>query len=255
MTASSQIGSRIVIGTSGWTYPHWRAPVYQGAPQSRWLERYAAEFPTVELNATFYRLPRPVTVERWAQRAPEHFLFAVKVSRYLTHVRRLRDIGEGVDRLRTLLAPLAAADRLGPWLWQLPPGFARDDARLREALAVLPPGRHAFEFRDPSWFCPPVLRLLERAGACLVIGDTPTRPFQTLDATTDWRYLRFHHGTHGRRGNYASRELATWAGRIDRWARDGDVYAYFNNDWEAFAIRNARELQRRVAGGARTVAA
>jgi uncharacterized protein YecE (DUF72 family) len=251
----ARVGSEVLIGTSGWTYPHWRVPVYHGAPQSRWLELYAAEFPTVEVNATFYRLPRPSVVERWAERVPEGFVFAVKTSRYLTHIRRLEDIGEGVERLRRLLVPLAAAGRLGPWLWQLPPGFTRDDARLRAALAALPPGRHAFEFRDASWFCPAVLRLLERAGACLVIGDAPTRPYQTLDATTDWRYLRLHHGTHGRRGNYAPRELATWAERIVHGARDGDVYAYFNNDWEAFAVRNARDLQRRVAAGGRTVAA
>jgi len=255
MTASPHIAPQILIGTSGWTYPHWREPVYERAPQSTWLERYAAEFPTVEVNATFYRLPRPVTVERWAERVPEGFVFAVKASRYLTHVRRLEDIGEGVERFRRLLTPLATAGRLGPWLWQLPPGFTRDDARLRAALEALPPGRHAVEFRDASWFCPPVLRLLERAGVCLVTGDTPARPYQTLDATTDWRYLRFHHGTHGRRGNYAQRELETWAGRIERWVRDGDVYAYFNNDWEAFAIRNARDLQRRVAAGARTAVA
>jgi uncharacterized protein YecE (DUF72 family) len=255
MSPSPRIGAEILIGTSGFTYAHWRAPVYRNAPQSRWLELYAAEFPTVEINATFYRLPRPAVVEHWAQRVPDGFVFAIKVSRYLTHIRRLENVADGVERLRRLLAPLAAAGRLGPWLWQLPPGFTRDDKRLETTLALLPPGRHAFEFRDPSWFCPPVLRLLERAGACLVIGDAPTRPYQTLDATTDWRYLRFHHGAHGRRGNYAERELATWAERIDGWARDGDVYAYFNNDWEAFAVRNARDLRRRVAARGRAVAA
>src|SRR5206468_6315062 len=111
----------------------------------------------------------------WAQRVPDGFVFTVKTSRYLTHVRRLDDIHEGVERLSRLLVPLAEAGRLGPWLWQLPPGFTRDDARLRLTLDLLPPGRHAFEFRHASWFCPPVLRLLERAGACLVIGDAPTR--------------------------------------------------------------------------------
>jgi uncharacterized protein YecE (DUF72 family) len=237
---------RILVGTSGWAYDHWRRPVYGGAPQRRWLELYAAEFPTVEVNATFYRLPRESMVRGWAERAPRGFVFAVKVSRYLTHVRRLGDVAAGLQRLETLISPLAEASVLGPLLWQLPPGFARDDVRLSATLDRLPPGRHAFEFRHPSWFCPAVFALLERAGAALVIGDAPQRPYQTLDATTDWRYIRFHHGTRGRRGNYSPSELEAWAARIDGWGAQGDVYVYFNNDWEAFAVRNARDLRRRL---------
>jgi uncharacterized protein YecE (DUF72 family) len=235
-----------LVGTSGWSYRHWRDPVYHGAPPSRWLAAYAGWFPTVEINSTFYRLPTVRAVQRWTDETPDGFVFAVKVSRYLTHVRRLTEVDAGLPRLMALLEPLARTGKLGPLLWQLPATFERDDGRLAATLEVLPPGRHAFEFRHASWFCEPVFRLLREAGATLVVGDDPRRPFQTLDATAPWRYVRFHHGHRGRRGNYSPAEIETWATRIAGWRSDGDVYAYFNNDWEAFAVANARLLMRRL---------
>ena len=241
----------VLIGTSGWTYGDWRGPVYHHAPQSRWLAAYAERFPTVEVNATFYRLPTPRMVQRWVDQTPENFCFSVKVSRYLTHVRRLQDVEDGMARLMELLEPMTEAGKRGPMLWQLPPSFRRDDSRLGHALEHLPAGRHAFEFRDPSWFCQPVFRLLHDAGAALVVGDVPGRPYQTFNATAGWRYLRFHRGARGRRGNYSDRELDVWAARVRRWCRSGDVYAYFNNDWEAFAVRNAMGLERRLGAEAR----
>jgi len=237
------------IGCSGWNYRSWRDRLYPAsASPRRWLELYADRFDTVEVNATFYRLASPAAVARWVAQTPPDFLFAVKASRYITHVRRLRDVGEAVARFYAPLEPLARAGRLGPTLWQLPENFHRDDDRLEATLAGLPAGQHAVEFRDASWFVPDVYRILRAHGAALVYGDHPDRPFQTDEATADWRYVRFHYGHRGRRGNYSDTELDAWAKRLRAWARRGDVYAYFNNDWEGFAPRNAAYLRRRLDG-------
>ena len=235
------------VGCSGWTYAHWRGVVYpKGLPQRRWLEHYATLFDTVEVNATFYRLPSRDTVAAWVETVPERFVFAVKASRYLTHVRRLRDPGRGVERFYASIEPLVSSPKLGPVLWQLPETFHRDDERLARALDRLPPGRHAFEFRHPSWFEPEVYSLLRERRAALVIGDHPERPFQAHELTADWTYVRFHHGSRGRRGNYSERELEGWARRIRAWRRRAEVFAYFNNDWEGFAVANARKLSQMV---------
>jgi uncharacterized protein YecE (DUF72 family) len=232
------------VGCSGWNYAGWRDPVYHGAPSRRWLELYAERFDTVEVNATFYRLPKRSAVERWAEETPPGFLFAVKASRYLTHVRRLREPASGVERFFAAIEPLRAAGKLGPVLWQLPPRFRRDDERLAGALRALPPGRHAFEFRDPTWFADGVYALLREHGAALVIADRKRLDEPSLELTADWTYLRFHEGRRGRRGNYSETELRGWASPIRRWSSRFDVHAYFNNDWEAFAVRNAETLAR-----------
>jgi uncharacterized protein YecE (DUF72 family) len=235
------------IGCSGWSYAHWRGVVYpDGLPQRRWLEHYATLFDTVEVNATFYRLPRQATVSSWVETTPAGFLFAVKASRYLTHVRRLRDPAPGIERFYARIEPLVDSDKLGPVLWQLPETFHRDDERLADALDSLPVGRHCVEFRHASWFAPDVYALLRERGVALVIGDHPSRPFQAYELTADWTYVRFHHGSRGRRGNYSKSELAEWARRVRAWRRRADVFAYFNNDWEGFAVRNARALAERV---------
>ena len=151
----------ILIGCSGWSYGEWREPVYSGAPQPEWLALYAERFPTVEINTTFYRLPRREMVSGWAARTPDGFVFAVKVSRYLTHIKRLARVRDGAGRLLDRIEPLIAAGKLGPLLWQLPESFQRDDARLAAALEDLPAGfRHCFEFRHASWFVPQVMALL-----------------------------------------------------------------------------------------------
>jgi uncharacterized protein YecE (DUF72 family) len=232
------------VGCSGWNYKHWRESFYpRGLPASRWLERYAACFDTVEVNTTFYRLISREAVAHWVEQTPEGFAFAVKASRYLTHVKRLADIGQGVERFYERLQPMVDAGRLGPVLWQLPESFHRDDERLAGGLAALPPGSHAFEFRHPSWFAQDVYALLREHGAGLVIGDHPERPFQTEARTAPLLYVRLHYGHRGRRGNYSETELGEWARRIGAWRKDGaSVFAYFNNDWEAFAPRNALRL-------------
>jgi uncharacterized protein YecE (DUF72 family) len=238
----------VLIGCSGWNYPHWRQIVYpKGLAQARWLEHYATLFDTVEVNNTFYRLPKRDAVARWVEQTPDDFVFAVKASRYLTHIRRLRDMGPGADRFYERIEPLLHSPKMGPVLWQLPGTFRRDDDRLASALEQLPPGRHCFEFRHASWFVPEVYELLRSRGVALVIGDHPERPFQSHELTADWTFIRFHHGHRGRRGNYSERELAEWAERIQHWRRRVDVYAYFNNDWEGFAVRNGLMLKKRLA--------
>jgi uncharacterized protein YecE (DUF72 family) len=236
------------IGCSGWNYAHWRERVYpRGLPPRRWLERYAELFDTVEVNFTFYRLPGRDAVAGWAAGTPPDFLFTVKVSRYLTHVRRLREVGDGMRRLFERIEPLVDADKLGPLLWQLPENFHRDDERLASALAALPPCRHAFEFRHASWFADPVYDLLRAHGAALVIGDHPRRTFQRHVFTAPWTLVRLHYGRRGRKGNYSRRELEEWAARIADWRREHDVYVYFNNDWEAFAVKNGLLMQKLLA--------
>jgi uncharacterized protein YecE (DUF72 family) len=238
--------SEIRIGCSGWNYPHWRERVYpKGVAQRRWLEHYATLFDTVEVNNTFYRLPKVTSVRGWIEQTPPDFLFAIKTSRYLTHIRRLRDVGDGLARFYDRIAPLVGSPKLGPVLWQLPPTFKRDDGRLAAVLAAVPGGRHCFELRDPSWYIDDVYALLREHGAALVIPDSPKYPFRTLELTADWTFVRFHHGSRGRGGNYSERELDEWAERIAAW-RDGgiDVYAYFNNDWEGYAVKNGLRLKQ-----------
>jgi uncharacterized protein YecE (DUF72 family) len=236
---------RVRIGCSGWNYRDWRDVVYpKGLPARRWLEHYASLFDTVEVNNTFYRLPSRQAVEAWAKETPRDFLFAVKASRYLTHMKRLTDMGPGVERFYERIAPLAEGGKLGPVLWQLPANFRRDDDRLASALDQLPPGRHCIEFRHPSWFTNEVYALLRRHRVALVIGDHPERPFQTHALTATWTFIRFHYGKRGRKGNYSSAELDTWRRRIARWRSSVEVYAYFNNDWSGYAVRNALELRK-----------
>ena len=235
------------IGCSGWNYAHWRERVYpKGCPASRWLEYYATLFDTVEVNTTFYRLPKRDAVARWVEQTPADFLFTVKMSRYVTHLKRLTDVEGGRARFYERIEPLTRSPKLGPVLWQLPPNFKRDDDRLATTLDALPPGRHCFEFREPSWYVDEVYELLRAHNAALVIPDSPKYPFRTLELTADWTFVRFHHGSRGRRGNYSETELEEWARRIEAWRRELDVYAYFNNDWEGFAVENGHWLRRRL---------
>lgn len=243
------------IGCSGWSYESWRGGLYpRGLPASRRLERYAEVFDTVEVNATFYRLAKRSTVEHWVELTPAGFLFAVKASRYLTHMRRLRDVGDGARRFFDPLEPLRESGRLGPVLWQLPESLPRDDdllARALDALDGLPRADHCYEFRHPSWFAPPVFDLLASHGASLAIGDDRRRPLPEARPLGPLAYLRLHYGSRGRNGNYSSAELAEWRRRIAAWRPRRDVFAYFNNDWRGFAPANAAELLESF-GGARS---
>ncbi len=224
----------------------------RGVGPSRWLREYARHFDTAEVNSTFYRLASRKAVERWVADTPDDFCFTVKASRYLTHVKRLADapdkgfrLTEGIKRFYDGIGPLVQGCKLGPVLWQLPANFKRNDERLRDALELAPPGRHAFEFRDQSWFTDEVYALLRDHDAALVIADDPERPLPTPEPTGPWTFVRLHRGSRGRRGNYSRAEVEAWAERIAGWRHNGlDIYAYFNNDWEAFAPHNARLLKR-----------
>lgn len=238
------------IGCSGWNYAHWRHGVFypERCPPARWLRYYAQYFDTVELNNTFYRLPRTSAVARWVAESPPGFVFAVKVSRYVTHIKRLVDTDKHLPLLLERIEPLLRSPKIGPLLWQLPPTFRRDDERLATALRSFPPAlRHALEFRHESWFADDVMALLREHNVALVIADRPEiAPFQTHELTADFTFVRFHHGTRGLRGNYSEGELDEWADRIRGWSERCDVFAYFNNDWEGFAPRNALGLKARL---------
>jgi uncharacterized protein YecE (DUF72 family) len=229
----------VSVGTSGWQYRHWRGRFYpERVPSASWLGHYAERFRTVEVNASFYRLPERATVERWAATVPPSFVFVFKASRYLTHVRRLRDPGEPLRRMYEVIE--GAGPKLGPVLFQLPPTLRRDDDLLATFLERLPRERRsAFEFRHPSWFVDEVLEALDASGAALVHAD---RPGVRVDVPTvgGWSYLRFHQGT--REGpHYRRQKLRAYAEAI-AGVGARDVYAYFNNDTEGAAPPDAAAL-------------
>lgn len=241
---------RVRIGCSGWSYEDWRGGLYpDGLPQRRWLERYAEVFDTVEVNATFYRLPKESTVRDWVELVPADFVFAVKASRYLTHMKRLHEIGDAVARFWEPLEPLRRGRRLGPVLWQLPEKFRRDDDLLALALDELPRAQHCFEFRHPSWFAMPVRQLLEERGASLAIGDDKRRPLPEVRPVGELAYLRLHYGHRGRGGNYSEAELDGWRRRVAAWRSRRPVFVYLNNDRKGYAPANARYLARGLSEG------
>jgi uncharacterized protein YecE (DUF72 family) len=164
----------------------------------------------------------------------------------MTHMKRLQNLAEGVGRYYEAIEPLVESGKLGPIVWQFPATFERDDERLGRSLPLLPPGRHCFEFRHESWFTEPVYKMLRAHDAALVIADHPRWPFQAHELTADWTLVRLHHGHRGRRGKYSETELDEWAQRIHDWSRRAEVFVYFNNDWEGFAVDNALSLMRRL---------
>ncbi|GGM01807.1 histidine kinase [Streptomyces fumigatiscleroticus] len=230
----------LYVGTSGWQYKDWRGVLYpDGCPVRLWLEEYAARFATVESNAAFYRLPARETFEAWRERTPPGFVVAVKASRFLTHVKRLREPEEPVERLLGRAAGLG--DRLGPVLLQLPPTLRADPGLLDACLACFPPGvRVAVEPRHESWWTPATREVLVARGAALCWADVLSRPVTPLWPTTGWGYVRFHQGRALPWPHYGRRALTTWAHRIAAaWPADADVYAYFNNDPGAAAVGDA----------------
>lgn len=236
------------VGTSGWQYGHWRRRFYPpGLPTAGWLEHYASRFATVEVDSTFYRLPASETFGRWRARTPDGFVFAVKASRFLTHVRRLRDPHGPVELLLDRARHLG--DRLGPVLLQLPPDLPAAPDRLDETLAAF--GRRvrvAVEPRHPSWWCDEVRAVLEARGAALCLADRGSRPVTPLWRTAGWTYVRFHHGTGSPTSCYGRRALAAWARRLhDLYGVGADGYVYFNNDAGACAPRDAIRFAHVVA--------
>ncbi|GAB2885938.1 DUF72 domain-containing protein [Streptomyces deserti] len=244
----------LFVGTSGWQYKDWRDVLYPaGLPMRLWLEEYAAGFATVESNNAFYRLPARETFEDWRSRVPEDFVVAVKASRYLTHIKRLRDPEEPVHRLMSHAAGLG--DRLGPVLLQLPPTLRADPGLLAACLACFPAStRVAVEPRHDSWWTPQVREVLASRGAALCWADVLARPVTPLWRTTDWGYVRFHQGRAHPWPHYGRQSLATWAHRIAAtWSDAEDVYAYFNNDPNAAAVGDARAFAQMARAAGLTV--
>ncbi|HEY7067333.1 MAG TPA: DUF72 domain-containing protein [Chloroflexota bacterium] len=230
------------IGTSGWNYKHWRGIFYaRDLPAARWLDYYAQHFDTVEINYSFYRLPSRDNFGAWAEQVPPGFLFAVKGNRFITHLKRLRDPAEPVERFFERASALGPT--FGPVLWQLPPHFHRDVERLTTFLAALPRDRrHTFEFRHDSWFVQPVYDALAAHDAALCLADRGggTSP---LEITASWTYVRFHGGLAEGWG-YTDAQLHAWAERLAGYrARGLPIYAYFNNDPHGHAIADARRLR------------
>jgi uncharacterized protein YecE (DUF72 family) len=239
---------RARIGCSGWQYKHWRGDFYSTElPQKRWFEHYASVFDTVEINNSFYRLPEASTFADWGRRAPMRFLFAVKASRFLTHMKKLKDPEEPIDRLFSRMRALGR--HLGPVLYQLPPGWKLDRPRLEHFLQALPrDARHVIEFREPSWYADGALELLERYRIALCLHD------MRGSATGRCRvgpfvYVRFHGSSGHYDGGYSDQQLQGWAEwLLAQLAAGADVYAYFNNDVGGHAPRNALTLRRLVTG-------
>jgi uncharacterized protein YecE (DUF72 family) len=229
----------LYVGTSGWQYRDWRDAFYpHDLGQGRWLRHYAERFQTVELNNSFYGLPPASTFDRWRDETPADFVMAVKASRFLTHLKRLRDPEGPVDLFLERARHLGS--KLGPVLLQLPPRFRADAGRLAGALDRFPGEvRVAVEFRDDSWYAGDVRAVLEAHGAALCLADSPQRRTPEW-RTADWGFVRFHEGAGSPRPCYGERALATWAERIARlWRADQDVFCYFNNDHLACAVRDA----------------
>jgi uncharacterized protein YecE (DUF72 family) len=233
------------IGTSGWQYDDWRGRFYpRTAPVRSWLEEYAHGFAIVESNNAFYRLPERQTFEAWADRTPDDFLMTVKVSRYLTHIRRLREPHEPVRRFLGRVEGLGA--KLGPVLLQLPPQFHIDAERLDRTLDEFPSRlRVAVEFRHRSWYTTEIRELLENHRAALCLADR-CGPLTPIWRTTDWTYLRFHEGRARPWPSYGRVALDGWAKRLaDAWGGDEDCYVFFNNDQRACAPRDAARFAGR----------
>jgi len=232
------------VGCSGWQYKHWRAEFYPAElPVGSWFEHYASVFDTVEINNSFYRLPERETFAAWRRRAPTRFLFAVKASRYLTHMKKLKDPEEPLHRFFTRVRALGK--RLGPVLYQLPPGWKLDQSRLEHFLHALPRGvRHVLEFRDPSWYAAEVLSLLERHGVALCLHDMAGSA-TGRERVGPFVYVRFHGAGGTYSGSYPDDRLRGWADWLHTQRVAGvDVFAYFNNDVGGHAPRNAVTLRR-----------
>jgi uncharacterized protein YecE (DUF72 family) len=240
--------ARVCVGTSGWSYDHWKGPFYpEDLPSSRMLEHYGRHFGCVEINSSFYRLPTEQALRQWVAAVPSDFVFAAKASRYITHMKRLRDPARSTaaffERIRAL------GERLGPVLFQLPPRWKLDEERLSAFLEALDaPFRYVFELRDRRWLDERVYRLLERhrAAFCIYELDGFVSP---KCVTTDFVYIRLHGPDGAYQGRYDAETLRGWAAEIRDWAAQGlSVYCYFDNDQAGYAAINAAELVRMVKG-------
>jgi len=242
------VNSQLIIGTSGWHYRHWREIFYPSKlPSADMLQWYARSFNTVEINNTFYKLPTEDALLRWHEIAPAGFTFAVKGSRFITHIKRLREPESAIALFFSRVELLR--EKLGPILFQLPPHRGANVERMQEFLAALPRGhRYCVEFRDFSWYTPAIYDLLRKRNVALCVHDWRDMKWP-IELTADFTYIRFH-GPSGRyHGNYSPKMLKEWAERIEQWAsRLSNIYVYFNNDQGGNATENARSLERLCGG-------
>jgi uncharacterized protein YecE (DUF72 family) len=245
-TTVSPVPPSIHVGCSGWVYKHWRGILYpEGLPQKRWFERYAEEFDTVEINASFYRLPLASTFEGWRNGAPPGFRYAIKVNRFITHLKKLRDCEKAVAEFIALARPLG--ETLGPLLYQLPPSLKLDLGRLEDFLKLLPPDlSHVFEFRNKDWYVPETYALLDRYGASFCVHDMPGSKTERI-AVGPVAYVRFHGGEGKYWGRYSDEGLLGWTDWILEQVRRGrPAWCYFNNDIHGHAIHDAQTLKSMV---------
>ncbi len=238
---------KVLIGTSGWNYPSWRGVFYPpDLPSSRWLEFYAGIFSTLEANATFYRSPRPSTFEAWKTRTPQNFLWAVKAHRVITHIKRLKDVGEPLARFFDSLLPLE--EKLGPILFQLPPRLPFHGDQFAEFCDLLKPDyRYTLEVRHPSWLTDRLFSLLKDHGIAFCISDTAGRYPYHEAVTADFVYIRLHGSTMLYASDYGEEELQEWACKIRKWKRD--TFVYFDNTMSANAPKNALRLKEILGAG------
>jgi len=245
----------VLIGTSGYNYPHWwNDVVYPSSlPQRKWLEFYTQYFDTVELNVSFYRLPKKEVFDSWYKRTPKKFSFAIKGNRFITHIKRLKDCREPLSLFFDHASALK--EKLGAVLWQLPPRFKFQKERLEEfciLLSTLPRSkslRHAFEFRDASWYGQEVFRILEEFDFAFCIAHGSVLPL-IEKVTSNFIYLRLHGGEVLYGTNYSDKELDRWAGKIEVWrSKRKAVFVYFNNDAYGFAVKNALTLKKMLSLG------
>ena len=232
------------IGTSGWYYQHWYGPFYpEGLSKEKLLPYFAQSFNTVELNNTFYHLPKETTVKGWYKKAPKDFVFAVKASRFITHIKRLANLGDSLEVF--LKRAYLLRRKLGPILYQLPPSMKKDSKRLRSFLEKLPKKeRNVVEFRHWSWLDEEIFSLLKEFSVAHCIISMPNFPI-VVKATADFVYIRMHGGSILYRSNYSRAKLKTCAGWIKKFLKDGlDTYVYFNNDAYGYAVKNAMTLKK-----------
>ncbi len=239
---------RVYVGTSGWSYADWQGRFYpEGVKARDWLNYYAQKFCTVEVNATFYRIPTPAMIASWNARLPEEFHLVLKGARSVTHLARLENFATDLEIFLERIQPLK---RLQVILWQLPPSFHLDLDRVERFLAVLPRDyRYAMEFRHPSWWCKDTAQLLQHHKAAFVAVSHLRLPAEIIP-TTDFLYLRFHGlGRQLYRYDYSEAELREWAARVSAFLKTCAVYAFFNNDWEANAPKNAKQFEQLLLKG------
>ncbi len=240
------MNTKVLIGTSGFYYEHWRGVFYpEDLPKSRFFDFYKERFATVELNSTFYHLPRLKTTQHWFERSPEGFLFSLKAYRGITHFRKLRECESELYRYLHLIKPLKP--KLGAVLFQLPPSLHLDRELLEAFFKILPPGyRFAMEFRHESWLCDDVFNLMKSYNVALCVNDFGKRRMPMI-VTADFAYIRLHGPTGRYGGSYSDEELAGWAQKAREAAKESEaVFVYFNNDFGGYAVQNAEKLAKMI---------